>query len=273
VKKRLLQFALAGLTGATLLVPAAAHAAPAPGVVYDSTPVKGTVSIPSVGPEAYSFNQVGNEVILRPHTAAIRHVSVVMVSWACQSGSWQSGCTTTPGATFPAPITLTLYRASHTDQATGAVVPGTQILSVTRTFPIRFRPSAESASQPKFLGKDGQYHNGLDQRVTFTMNRKLPNDVVWTVGYNTNTSGTNPLGHVSPMDSLNVGLAPAVHKGLNRVPDSIFWDTRSQGFTCADPVNGNGGPFVTGLLNRDGPCDGTTNSWQGYVPAAQFSIA
>src|SRR5690349_4739577 len=62
VKRRLLQFALTGLTGATLFGPIAAHAATTSpsGVVYDSTPVKGTVSDPSVGPEAYSFNQVGN---------------------------------------------------------------------------------------------------------------------------------------------------------------------------------------------------------------------
>jgi hypothetical protein len=281
VKRLLLTFALAGMTGATLFAPALAHAAtPATpaipsSVVYESTPVKGTVSIPSEGPEAYSFNQIGNEVILRPHSAAIRHISVTMVSWACQNGSWDSGCSTTPGATFTTPITLDLYRYARTNQATGAFVPGKRILSVTRTFSIRYRPSAASATEKRFLGKDGEYHNGLDQTITFPVNQKLSNDVVWAVSYNTATSGPSPLGHASPTDSLNVGLAPKVRVGLNRTPDSIFWDTRYQGFTCADPANGNGpsSSFVTGVLNRDGACNGTPNSWHGYVPAASFSVS
>ena len=55
-----------------------------------------------------------------------------------------------------------------------------------------------------------------------------------------------------------MGLAPSVRVGHDRFHDSIFWDTTYQGFTCADPTNGNGGPFVTGELNRDGSCNGTT---------------
>ena len=275
MKKLLLSFALAGMAGAMLFSPALAQAATPSSVVYDSTPVKGTVSIPSVGPEAYSFNQVGNEVVLRSHSAAIRHISATMVSWACQSGSWQSGCSTTPGKTFKAPITLDLYRYARTNQATGAFVPGKRILSVTSTFRIHYRPSAASATEPRFLGSDGAYHNGLDQTITFSVNQKLANDVVWAVSYNTATSGPSPLGHASPMDSLNVGLAPKVRVGLNRAPDSIFWDTRYQGFTCADPTNGAGASssFVTGVLNRDGACNGTQNSWHGYVPAASFSVS
>ena len=82
----------------------------------------------------------------------------------------------------------------------------------------------------------------------------------------------NPIGGTnSPQDSLNVGLAPSVRVGLNRYDDSIFWDTRVQAFSCADPTNGNGGPFVTGVFNKDGACDGTPNTWAGLVPSAQFS--
>lgn len=262
--------ALVGITGATMVIPTIADASTS-SAVYDSTPVKGTVSVPSQGPEAYSFNQIGNEVILRPHTAAIRHVKVAMVSWSCQSGTWQSDCTTKPGATFKTPIRLNLYRSSTTNPTTGEVKPGSKIMSVTKTFAIHYRPSSASSDEPRFLGKDGAYHNGLDQTITFPMNRKLGNDVVWTVSYNTAHSGPSPLGVASPTDSLNVGLAPSVRVGHDRFPDSIFWDTTYQGFTCADPTNGNGGPFVTGELNRDGSCNGKPNSWAGYVPAARFS--
>jgi hypothetical protein len=94
------------------------------------------------------------------------------------------------------------------------------------------------------MGKDGQLHNGIAQTITFPVHRNLANDVVWTVGYNTNTSGDAPLGHTSPTDSLNVGLSPAARVGHDRFPDSIIWDTRSAGFT-------GGAPFVIGELNLD----------------------
>lgn len=264
--------ALVGMIGATMVIPTIADASTS-SAVYDSTPVKGTVSIPSLGPEAYSFNQIGNEVILRPHTAAIRHIKVTMVSWSCQSGTAQlgGGCTTTPGTTFKTPITLNLYRSSTINPATGEVKPGSKIMSVTRTFAIHYRPSSASVTEPRFWGNDGELHNGLDQTITFPMNRKLGSDVVWTVSYNTAHHGPSPLEVASPTDSLNVGLAPNVRVGHDRFHDSIFWDTTYQGFTCADPTDGNGGPFVTGELNRDGSCNGTTNSWAGYVPAARFS--
>lgn len=254
--KRLLTLAMAGITGAAMLAPAIASAAATGKAVYDSTPAKGTVSVPSVGAEAYSFNQVGNEVILQPHHAAIRNVKVTMVSWACQHGSWQAGCVTKPGATFNAPITLSLYRYSHTNPKTGEVKPGKRILRVSRTFKIHYRPSSSSASESRFMGSDGQLHNGLDQTISFPVHHKLGNDIVWTVSYNTNTSGPSPLGHSGPMDSLNVGLSPAAKLGHDRFPGTIFWDTRYAGFT-------GGAPFVTGQLNRDG-------GWAGYVPAASF---
>ena len=273
MKRRLLQLALAGLTGATLLIPAAAHAATPSSVLYDSTPVKGTVSAPSVGAEAYSFSQVGNEVILRNHTAAVRHVFVTMVSWACQHGNWNAGCTTTPGTTFTAPITLNLYRHSRTDQTTGAVVPGRRILSITRNFRIHYRPSSLPADGGEYdgttyKGRDGQPHHGLAQTIAFPMNVKLPSDVVWTVSYNTSHHGPKPLGDAAPgtvhqTDNLNVGLTPKARVGLDRLPHSIFWDTTYAPFTCG------GGFQTTGLLNRDGAC--TMGAWDGMVPAAQFS--
>ena len=117
--------------------------------------------------------------------------------------------------------------------------------TITKTFAIRYRPSSASAGESRYLGSDGQYHNGIAQTITFPVNRKLGNDVVWAVGYNTNTSGPRPTGVAGPADSLNVGLVPAVRIGHDRFPNSLFWDTRSAGFT-------GGAPFVTGQLNLDG---------------------
>ena len=156
------------------------------------------------------------------------------------------------------PITLKLNAYSHRNATTGEVTPGKQLRSITRTFSIHYRPSSQSATESRFMGSDGQLHNGLDQTITFPVTGKLPADLVWSVSYNTATSGPNPLGVTSPTDSLNVGLSPAVRVGHDRFPDSLFWDTRVAG-------NAGGAPFVTGEFNLD------QNAWSGYVPAARFS--
>jgi hypothetical protein len=237
---------------------ATAQAATRHVTAYDSTPVAGTVSVPSVGPEAYSFNQVGNEVLMkRPGT--ISRVRVTLVSWACETGSWSDGsCLTTPGATFPVPVTLHLYRYGNSNPATGEVTPGRELASITRTFSVHYRPSSVGGGESRFVGRDGALHNGLDQNVRFPVHRVLPADVIWTVSYDTNTSGFNPLGVVSPTDSLNVGLSPAVTTGHDRFPGGIFWDTRVAGYAA-------GAPFVPAELNLD-----DHNAWAGYVPAAKF---
>jgi hypothetical protein len=264
-----------GLTATT----ASAKPKPIPkSVLYTSTD-PGVGNIPSLGVEAYSFNQIGDEVILR-RVAKIKSVSVQLSSWACESGSWdQHNCSTTPGATFKTPITLNIYKKSTTNSITGETTPGGLLATVTKTFTIPYRPSASphcTGSEAGEWFKNGQgCFNGLAHTIAFTLSglkTKLPTDVVWGVSYNSDTSGPNPTGVPGPTDSLNVGLAPKVRAGHQRFPDAIFWDTRYAGFSCAaPPPDGNMGPFKTGEFNLDGPCEGATNDWTGYVPAAQFN--
>ena len=256
----LLAVAALGLTAAS------ASASVPHSVLYTST-APGVGNIPSVGVEAYSFNQIGDEVKLR-RLAKLKSVAVQLSSWACQSGAWNTGdCVTTPGATFSTPITLNIYKASSTDSVTGETTPGALILSVTRTFAIPYRPSAS----PKCVGgqagewfKKGQgCFNGLAHTIGFTLTglkKTLPRDVVWGVSYDSNTSGPEPTGVPGPTDSLNVGLAPVVRAGHQRFPGGIFWDTRFAGFSC-------GPPFVPGEFNLDN----TGGCWAGDVPAVQFN--
>ena len=69
-------------------------------------------------------------------------------------------CVTTGQATFPLPITLTLYKHSTTNPATGEVTPGAQIAKVTKSFGIRFRPTSTPScgAGGGFLGSDGVCH-------------------------------------------------------------------------------------------------------------------
>lgn len=255
--------AVLGLTAASASAARIPHS-----VLYTSTD-PGVGNIPSVGVEAYGFNQIGDEVLLRRRGVRLKSVAVQLSSWACQSGAWFThDCATTPGATFRTPITLTLYHASSTDPNSGETIPGTMIVTVTKTFTIPYRPSAS----PKCVGpqagewfKTGQgCFNGLAHTIGFTLkgrNLRLPKDVVWGVSYNSDNSGPEPLhGTGAPEDSLNVGLAPVVRAGHQRFPGGVFWDTRFAGNSC-------GSPFVTGGFNLDsaGGC------WAGDIPAAQFN--
>ncbi len=264
----LLCAAALGLTATTAAANAKHHHKIPKSVLYTSTD-PGVGNVPSLGVEAYSFNQIGDEVILR-RVAKIKSVAVQLSSWACESGGWNThDCVTTPGAKFTTPITLNIYKASSTDTNTGETTPGPLLATITKTFTIPYRPSASAHCTGGQAGewfRNGQgCFNGLAHTIGFTLTglkTKLPKDVVWGVSYNSDNSGPSPLGGSgAPTDSLNVGLAPKVRAGHERYPGGIFWDTRYAGFTC-------GAPFVTGDFNLDsagGDC------WTGYVPAVQFN--
>jgi hypothetical protein len=137
---------------------------------------------------------------------------VTLVSFACQTGTGTTACTTTAGAQFPTQVALALYRHSTTNPTTGEVTPGTKILTFTKTVNIGFRPSADPtcANPTQYKGSDGVCHNGARQNIVFNFpDTKLPATVVWGVTYNTDNQGPNPIGGSGhPQDSLNVGLNP-----------------------------------------------------------------
>ncbi len=104
----------AGLVG--IVVVGLSTAAPAAGVLrdpttisYASTTVTPPVQIANAGPEEYHFAELGNEVNLA-NAGALSSVIVTMSILSCERGDWDHGdCSTTPGATFPVPITLKIY--------------------------------------------------------------------------------------------------------------------------------------------------------------------
>jgi len=123
-----------------------------------------------------------------------------MSSWGCQSGHWYTfDCSTTPGTTFSEPITLNVY---HPPTTTTYPKPGGLIESVTRTFSIPYRPSANNTHcTGANLGKwydssSGTCFNGLAVNITFHLHRHvaLPGSVVFGIAYNTSNFGYHPYG-------------------------------------------------------------------------------
>jgi hypothetical protein len=229
--------------------------------MYDTTISPNPVSLPSLGFEATSTSELGQQIAFAPGTSrTLGNVVVDMEDWACQTGG-DSTCVTTPGSTFAQPITLNIYNVGPSNAV------GSLIESVTQTFDIPFRPSSGTCTTDPtaYLGADGVCHHGILAPVTFTFPTQvaLPDSLVYGVAFNPTDHGYDPTGVAGPYDSLNValnnlGAGPSVGSDPAG-SDSIYWNTSYAGFTC----NGSSGSFQI----DDGLRDGCWNS----EPAVQFN--
>jgi hypothetical protein len=94
----------------------------------------------------------------------------------------------------------------------------------------------------------------------------LPDDVIWTVAFNTSGYGTMPMpcGNSNPgcgYDSLNVGAQSFMgepYGGIDTDPNGVFLNSTA-GFAYCDM--GTGG---TGFLRLDTPC------WKGFTPLGEI---
>lgn len=283
------------------IVPATAvFAAPAASsnVLYNSlAPAPG--NLPSIGFEATQAAQFGNEITLT-RSAKAATVVVTMDSWGCQAGTWTADtCSTTPGSTFSEPITLNIFRAPASNPTTqadtpGNGLPGATILSVTKTFAIPYRPSANNTkcigdeSGNWFDPKNGECFPGLATNITFNLSSlhvTLPKTFVFGIAYNTSDYGAAPYGDATAChattqgcgyDSLNVGLTQDpdnLNKGSNPYPGYVWWNTTTAGNYC------DAGAAGTGTFRIDSPstaaCWGVYNEpnapW--YMPSVEFTTS
>ena len=255
-----------------------------PDVLYKSTVTPLPGNLPSVGFQANQVSEFGNQIRMTKTANPVSNVTVTMSSWACQSGTWQSACVTKSGATFNEPITLNLYNAP----ATGTIVPGSLIVSVTKTFTIPYRPSANAVKCPSaptewFDGR--QCDNGKAHNIVFslaTLHITLPQDIVFGIAYNTTTWGYHPIGtqpcdstpQGCPYDSLNVALSQDpknVTKGHDPDTGKLWWNTATATNYCDSGAAGYGffrldSPNVPSCWGVNSPYD----SAPYYVPAVQF---
>ena len=271
-----------GLT--SLAAPAFATPGPDTSVIYNSvvtSPSPG--NLPSVGAEAYAFEEFGNEVTFDGANRSLTNVTVEMSSWGCVTGYWYSGeCATPAGATFNEPITLNLYNPS-----TDGVHPGSLITSVTQTFAIPYRPSASPHCTGPSAGEwwdpslRACFH-GLATLVTFHLSgTTVPDEIVYGISYNTSHYGYQPYGESAACytsaggcgyDSLNIALSldPAnVTVGSDPSPGTV-WQNSPYGSQYCD-----GGAAGTGTFRLDSPgtpCWGVNSPATApyYVPAVQF---
>jgi hypothetical protein len=234
------------------------------GVVYNAIPSKLPGSVPSEAFEAQGAAEFGDQVVLGGANRHLQSLSVVLVSWGCQSGTWFNGdCVTPAGATFEVPLTFNIYADDG-----NATVPGGLIASHTKTVNVRYRPSANDTrctgvDDGKWYSKtDHKCYNGFAQtfKASFA-GENLTEGVIWSVAYNTTHYGYAPIGEQESCfgsdggcgyDSLNVGTfsaANAPYVGTDLV--------ENEAFLCNGPLEA-----ITCFMDT---------GWAGYRPLGRIS--
>jgi hypothetical protein len=268
------------------------HTANADPVIYDSIIDPNPGNVPSVSFEATGTQELGNQVALSGSARVLDAVTVQMSSWACQSGGWNgtpSACSTTPGATFAVPITFNIYGVGPAS-AHGPSTAGSLLATDTQTFTIPYRPSADPTDCPStptewYDAGLAKCFNGYFTDIRFDFGHvTLPDNVIYGITYNTNTSGFQPIGTSGPYDSLNVALSQepsspsagtdtyqgtvytAIHDGGYQ---TNYCDAGAAGisvFRIDEPANY---PTGNGTTSGCWSVSGNTAPW--YIPAVQFS--
>jgi hypothetical protein len=248
---------LGGLFGA-LLSGAAAAAVADDSVIFNSTPSPLPGNVASEGPEAYSFAEIGDGIVFPAGTGGtLTTVTVIMSSWACTSGNWYTPgtCVTNPkNAKFAQPITMNIYALDDANPAQPKAGP--PLGTVTKTFQIPYRPSADPAHCPGgthwYNAADQTCYNGIATPITFDFSNQhiaIPANpatpaqaagIVVGISYNTTSAGPSPIGpkpctstvQGCPYDSLNVSTDGTVFFGQRGNPAQYYTPT---GASVIDP--------------------------------------
>jgi hypothetical protein len=249
------------LAVATAAIAAATGASASASTIYDAVPSPLPPNVASLGYEATSTSEFGDNVVFGGTNRRLTTVTVTMSDWALQSD--YPGVGTAAGWTHP--ITLNVYAADHSGPTPAA---GSLLATTTRTVTVPWRPAADPTCSggTAWRASNGSCYNGLAFNVTFDLSSPsvtLPNEVVFGVAYNTEHYGSPPIGAPGPYNSLNVGI-PSLDvptTGSDANPDAIFWNSLAAGFYADDGAGG------TGVFRQD-----TEWAPNGTV-AAQFSAS
>jgi hypothetical protein len=243
--------------------------------IYDNVPNPMPGNLPSVAFEATQAEEFGDRLLFAGTARTVTTVVQGMSSWGCESGHWYDGlCSTTPGATFSHPITLNIYNVGPANSV------GSLITTVTQTFAIPYRPSADNTNcTGANVGKwydasTATCYNGYANTITFNLTGLgivVPNQVIYGIYYNTTHYGNTPIGESAPCytssgscgyDSLNVlttATPPTV--GVNPAPSDAYYSSINGGQYCDGGIGG------TGFFRLDAGC------WTGFKPTVRFNAA
>lgn len=208
--------------------------------IYNNIPSPLPGNVPSESFEATQTSQFGGQVALGGANLSTTQVKVAMSTWACQSGSWVSGCLTTPGAKFEWPVTLHVYAVGADNSV------GTEVARITKTFKMPYRPSANAKCTGEHAGgwlhMGTCFHGKLFTIVFALKGVALPSTAIISVSFNTADYGAEPSHNESgPYNSLNVaGFEGSPTIGSDPQSESDYTDSTWTGAYCDAGLGGTG---------------------------------
>ena len=233
---------------------AAPVGAAGPTVVYDSIPSPLAPNIPSLGYQATSTDEFGDDIRLADGPRTLDSVTVAMSSWALQADNVGAPGFNSSG--WDQQLILNLYRSTG---PADAPVVGSLIAAQSNTFHVPWRPVADLTCPGGTAWRDTNAlcYNGKAFMVTFDLsasNVTLPSRIIATIAFNTQSYGAAPTGVSGPYNSLNVGVqGTGASIGTDVDTDVVLWDT-SHG-----PFYSDGGAGGTDTLRYD-------SNWTGNTP-------
>lgn len=246
MKRKLLSLGTAIGFFAAALLPLSVSAATT--TVYDATPSPLPPNVASLGFQATSTSEFGDRIVLGGADRELQDVTVTMSNWALYSTYENDERYSASSETWTHDITLNIYD----DELDANGVPTTLLASSTEEVTIPWRPEADPtcAGGTAWRADDSLCYNGIAFNTTFDMSGlgvTLPDEVIVSVAYDTQTYGANPIGVTGPYNSLNVGVPSnqAVTIGTDENTDAVFWDTSHA------PFYADGGAGGVGVLRED----------------------
>jgi len=268
--------------------------------VYNNIPNPLPLNVFSQGPEAYAFTEMGDGLNLAPggdivvvpglttETHVLNTVTVVLQSWACQSGVWYNpsgpnACVSTAGATHNIPVTVNIYAvksAGTSLEGNPAPTPGTLLATATQTFQMPYRPSSDFVNCPASPAQaSSNYYqwydattqtcqDGIDFPITFDLSSlylQLPNKIIVTFSFNTTSYGPNPKGTGTACFGT---IAGCFYDGLNfsGFPNSAAYPGAILAPSAGSVLN------VNGIYMRF-PSGGPNSNFCGTGPVSQNILA
>jgi hypothetical protein len=222
-------------------------------LLYDSLPAAGTFNLPSLAYQGTQTSQFGELIQLTASGQFDLTVTVAMSNWSVESAYQPVGTS----AGFFHDLTFNLF-----DVGPGNTV-GSAIASQTVAAFIPWRPEADPTcpTVTSWRAGDLECYTGSLSQVSFSFSGiTVPNQLIYGLAYNTQSSGENPIGTAGPFNSLNFGLTGPPTVGLNVLADTAYWDTAIAAFYT------DGGAGGVGVFRAD-------TLWDPYNGAVQFSGA
>ncbi len=219
--------------------------------VYDATPAVLPPNVASLGYQATSTAEFGDEITLAGTDRTLNTVTVTMSNWALYSDYAQDVRYAANTSTWQHPVTINVYSTALNPDGT----PTTLLATKTQDVTIPWRPAADPtcAGGTAYRATDGNCYSGVAFNAEFDLSSlqvTLPESVIVSVAYNTANYGTAPLGVAGPYNSLNVGIpvGQVATVGIDVSADAVFWNTTYPGYTAGLKLDTGWSPTGTVAL-------------------------